>query len=1355
MNANNDNNNGGENGERHEIPADHSASDNEEVVDNDRHDSHRDDDTCQERGGNDVSGNGDGQGERDVNNNGDGTEADEREGCDPINDDKGNQRSEENYDEGNLRSAYTSNMPQQQLYDPNHMVYPTNGGPQFFPSPFDPNCPSNLPFSYNPLPPQQALVPQHGLPPNLAPNLPPMLPPPPSMHMPPPSALATNNPNNSGNLDATRQYYEARMREHAMQYANAAAGAAWAAARIACGGDSHLGFLANHPPPHHPPPPSSVPSSYYTPASAPHPMMGHPSPINSNDVKNLGPRQKRTLWNPPSSPEDKSSSQGRSSSKIPKKGGAAKTNARQNSTATPTAATGASPRSSGPQAGLLDNGKKRSKKRESRGNDSVSSLGSESRDHRSVGGGGIGGGKDNKCKNSGGGNKRSSGKKGNQRRRFNEDAAASPGNNTASNTNGHGKQNEPNNNNNGNLRQKRGLHHGHSSKSSFSSFGSGNNPHPSSSGRNKKKNRSQSETSSSLPTNSSIHLGGLIGKNGARALHELCSKYRWEMPKYNSIESQLNHPSAAGSPDTGNKDGNGSNNNDISFVLTVNVNGVELGRGRGGTKVAAKQDASRKALAALVPGVVFDPNGILLDVGSGGSEHLLCGGSKNNADRAGRGSAAGVGIENAGGTKPLSLDELGPHLASQLAIGGNNNHNNRPQSPDHSEDSSISTAISEELTLGGPLILGGPLSQKRGLQQPSPGGAAGNRFFSSNIYPCASTTSGVSSASDIDEEDENAYYSSRGASVCSTLLHAMWQIDDRIREPPSYVFDLCPSPMNMKGQVKQNSDVAAAVLEGATCSKRKKVESPREVATVRMFQCIASLNLYFPKHLMGNNNDSSSLMDYWESPLDHLQSKEASPSAEKRGIESSQSRKRKDSFASQSTPSPNRPQQHQIDSVDEPLESPKSLQKQEKEKQEKEEEEFIQHKLESTGTGSTKRESKHKASAKLLATLFPGCKSMLEVKAEAEAARELYAANKAESQTKRAKLTTTISSPERKDLSGKRNSALSNTLPSSMCSRPLNQKQDMKPSISLHALSLSEPKEGTKRIKWSASTNIAELEYETNIENEVDAALQSLQDFDEEGRWAARDLSFNDVVGKIILRRANPDDTDYVHTLLNKDEATSTTVMANAKHFSATGESVEAEIDLPASESDNDENGVVDEENVTTDDDNNREVLLGENSILLVLSRAVALYDPPLGCAVLTLKCPSNNDERHLTLCRLGHEKHLPRERFVECLEAFAKILQCDLDTYSGHCASGLAVSSDEIRSFLSRSSPLYQNEDVVDCVKGNASHTHLQSVKEEDSEEVEDGSEGGEESDKKIDTGGSSLAKGKLCKPSKRSRVA
>jgi hypothetical protein len=56
-------------------------------------------------------------------------------------------------------------------------------------------------------------------------------------HIPPPPPSGPTMmqlPSSTTDLDAARQYYEARMREHALQYANAAAGAAWAAARIAC-----------------------------------------------------------------------------------------------------------------------------------------------------------------------------------------------------------------------------------------------------------------------------------------------------------------------------------------------------------------------------------------------------------------------------------------------------------------------------------------------------------------------------------------------------------------------------------------------------------------------------------------------------------------------------------------------------------------------------------------------------------------------------------------------------------------------------------------------------------------------------------------------------------------------------------------------------------------------------------------------------------------------------------------------------------------------------------------------------------------------------------------------------------------
>jgi len=1304
MDANDRNNIDGRENEAHEIPADPSGSDNNDDSSHQKRRSRNANDIPNESADNRNRGEGIGELQVGGTNNGDGDFCHVAEANDGYHDDGPRGASPM----VNYSNVYPNGAGPQQFFppsDPQHSHFdPSSGGCQ------SPVIPNHLhPFPYN-SPHHQPLAHHMN---TLPPNLPPMLPPPPSMSMP--------NHNGPGTLDATRQYYEARMREHAMQYANAAAGAAWAAARIACGGENHAmpppGFMGNN----------SMPS-YYAPASAAPPsstggqqmiacqnlaavhsnQMVMPS-VNQMVMPSVpgsvgGPRHKRTLWHPPSFPENKTKEGG--SSKVPKK-------VVSNSNDTPIlsgpkakAQKVASSKPTSPQ--LQD--KKPSKKRES-GNDSVSSLGSESRD-LNISGHSKGGGREF----GGVGRVKRTSKKSNQRRRFNEDAGNAARSSSKTNDHHRGKNH---------FCQKRG--------GSFSSHGSSNNPHHSAGGRNKKKNRSQPEALAPPAAaqkkdqgTSNIFLGGLVGKNGVRALHELCGKYRWEMPKYTSSDS------------TNDNDGDAGHNNDISFVLIVHVNGVELGRGRGGTKGAAKQDASRKALAGLIPGVIFDPNGILLDLGS--SNELLLRGSNYEGGTAAR-------SRHNGGSKSLSLDELGPHLASQLAIGGENNATlqsesggavglrSRTHSPDHSADSSISTLPYEEVSSGaGPLISGGPLLLKVGLQQLSPNGtlaSGGARFISSNIYPCASTTSGVSSASeDIDEEDENAYYSSRGASVCSTLLHAIWQIDDRIREPPSYKFDLCPGTMKNEGQLKSDT-VATSTTSGNCCSKRKKVESPRDVTAAachRMFQCAASLNLYFPKSLVGGKGLLSP-MDYWESPLDYLQSKEYSSLACDKG-ESSQSRKRKDSFASQSTQSPSRQQQQLNDDIveqqEEPSSSPNALTK------EKKREECIQHKVESTGIGSTKRESKHKASAKLLAALFPNCSSIVEVKAEAEAARELYAANKAAlSQTKRAKVVK-VPSPQSKG-------------PSKRCS---------KSDISLHALTLSEQtKEGMmKRIKWSDSTNNAE----TSFESQVDAALQSLQELDEEGLpWAARDLSFDDV-GKIILRRAMCDDADHVHALLNRNGMAST-MLAKRNQFSTTDESVgDAEIDGP-----------VPSENIFIDNAGKelQQHQLGNNATILVLSRAVALQDPPLGCAILTLNTSSSDSEvgRNLALCRLGHEKHLPRERFIECLETFARNVQCTLnDTCDLGASSLLLATSDDIKTYLSQSPSPYRSEDVsVDRggIKGNSSsqHRHLQSVKEEGSEEV-DGSEGEEESDKKGDAtrDASELAKGRPCgKPSKRSRVA
>jgi len=1076
----------------------------------------------------------------------------------------------------------------------NQMMYPNNGSQQFQQPGFDqgsnpsysypqpPNNNNNMPFNQYPL--NNQLPPQYNnmnniLPPNL--NL---GQPEPIMQLPPiPSP--PNPPKNVGGLDAQRQYYEEQMRQHALQYANAAAGAAWAAARIACGGGNNNvnasvssdivlqnpggGFV-----------PSQVQqqqASYYT------PVASGPGLIDNSiqQQEQQYPGQKRTLWQP-SSPGNNNTRRS-SGLKIEAK----------------------------PKASQQD--KKRSKKRES-GNSSLSSLGSDSRD----------------LKGFGSSNKKLSGKKSSQRRRFNEDA----------NTEGVNTSN------------KRALHHGHGSKSSFSSLGSnGNN---SQRGRNKKKNRSQSNSStpqkstgsrgSILPPPPSIFLGGLLGKNGVRALHELCGKYHWDMPKYTLVDPQ----SGAQLSDN---DGSVKSHKD-TFCMTVHVNSVELGRGRGGMKNAAKQDGSRKALAALIPGVIFDPNGILTDIG----------GTRR---------------------KSLSLDELGPHLASQLAIGGANGPLGAGVGGegDHSETSSISTAIdiSEDVIGHGALVSGGPLLSSKLGALSSPGGslnASGSgRIFSSNIYP----SSGVSSASDVDDEDENAYYASRGASVCSTLLHAMWQIDnDRIREPPSYSFDLCPSI---------NNDAVSSGDAASSSSKRKNAEeSPREAPSrPRMFQCIATINLYFPKHQVGDNDD---IMTYWQSPLDYLQAKYSSSSPTSDKVESSQSRKRKDSFSFES-PSPNKAARpnHSTDNEQKVETTSKIESNQEPEKKE----EVVLHKLTGTGLGSTKRESKHKASAQLLSSLFPGCSSIVEVKAEAEASRELYAANRvATSQTKRAKL----SSPESKKNS--KRSAFSGT-PSTT-----------KSGISLLGLSLSEPKRA-KRTQWTAE------EKQQTFQDEVDAALLSLQELDDEGETNNDD----DKVGRIILRRATEDDADHIHALMEKYKAS-----PSKKECSTTQKE-----SLNSGDEDH-ESDHVDEINAF------QELQLSDETFIFVLSRAAATQDPPLGCAILTTD--TSSEGRALALRRIDHEKHLPRESFDECLETFAKSIHCRIENSSNNLADQSEMTLEKIRSCISRSSQQpYQAEDVK-------RYHQLHSVKEEENEESE--SDGDK---KESDT----IVK-EASKPSKRSRV-
>jgi len=63
------------------------------------------------------------------------------------------------------------------------------------------------------------------------------------------------------------------------------------------------------------------------------------------------------------------------------------------------------------------------------------------------------------------------------------------------------------------------------------------------------------------------------------------------------------------------------------------------------------------------------------------------------------------------------------------------------------------------------------------------------------------------------------------------------------------------------------------------------------------------------------------------------------------------------------------------------------------------------------------------------------------------------------------------------------------------------------------------------------------------------------------------------------------------------------------------------------------------------------------------LCRAIVPYDEaPLGCAILNLGFRIAQG-RTLSIVEIGSGPHLPKERFMECLESFAKHMKCTLET--------------------------------------------------------------------------------------------
>ena len=190
----------------------------------------------------------------------------------------------------------------------------------------------------------------------------------------------------------------------------------------------------------------------------------------------------------------------------------------------------------------------------------------------------------------------------------------------------------------------------------------------------------------------------------------------------------------------------------------------------------------------------------------------------------------------------------------------------------------------------------------------------------------------------------------------------------------------------------------------------------------------------------------------------------------------------------------------------------------------------------------------------------------------------------------------------------------------------------------------------------------------------VEAALQNFNDHDEGGRTIPDDLTENDV-GRTILRRAQPNDLPHIRKLLlqcgGACESSKDSRLLRSRCFDALSPGVPAadptlQHSWPLTVEADDGPHVSSNADGREADSSSARLMTrltsstsSSSSIVLLLCRAIAPHDEdPLGCALLTMRF-SMNHGRTLCLVSVATEPHLPRERFLECLQDFATCMRC------------------------------------------------------------------------------------------------
>ncbi|CAB9529977.1 expressed unknown protein [Seminavis robusta] len=1138
------------------------------------------------------------------------------------------------------------------------------------------------------LPPQQQMPPfapgpswphpqNPMIPPNAPPAVAPQPPPPPSQH-----------------AIAMAQYYEARMRDHAAAYASAAAGAAWAAAQIAAqAAEFAASTSASTLPPPPPDPSSRLPPPHFDPSNIPPPALPMPPAPgmyypagNSNNANAAMYNGSHPMGGPPPmgsphaaavDPSNNNLFYGHSQGEFRDGGGGEGEPYWQQQQPSPQHNKRNNKNNDTDDSYEYRNNRRKRMTRRPPGGISIPR---HHNNYNNNNNNNPGNNNNNYHHNDTPRNNQNQGNGANNRRRLRDEHSSNSSccsgslgtsiasyNSDQAMSGGHPNNNHNNNNTNNTYAGHNSSGGGHRGNNYFRGGGRGNHYH-----RYKKKQRQP-------PSDNSLY-----GKTPVAALYEWCDKRRLGQPSF-ALLSQVS------------KEGGGPEGAyEFSCLLE---DGVEWGRGRGTNKASAKQDAARKALMQLLPGVQFDPeSGILVALPSPSpvtSPQAAVGGGRPNHHHQQQ-------------RQPSSLEDLAPHLAQRLAIASGRE--------DDYDD--------------------GNNQQPRGAVD----------YSSKKLKRAWSVYPGTTSTTNSEEDDENAWYASRGASVCSALLHAMVQIDDRIPEGPQYTFIMTETQttnaqMKRKGPASSSSGTIVIHRGSFTCN-----------ATLQVL-----CNSPSRPHASGNSEDPNSPEPAECSNAEALDKEASSPITKgqpKEDTEAAESEVSETPRKSAATTS-NDGAQVKV--------------------------------LEAVGVASTKRESRHSASAKLLAMLFPECRSMVEVKAAAEAAREAYAAKKQQSKQSsrnfanasnrrrhnrrdRSKIprlslsqlnaicTSGENDPPLPDFyAGELRSILGiqqqqdqeNSSATTICSQVMgfeklnlnqdatvesasNQKEEENGGIarSRKPTSSTEGDVSTGHIESNSSSVARQLSRQKQLEERVDKALQALNEHDDEGRSLPSQLTPDDV-GRTVLRRATEvEDVERIKRLLSNGPPCGGQLppvsILGAAASSCTG------ADYGAGE-----------HSETSQDCGALALRLwGSSTIVLLLCRAIAAFeDPPLGCAVLTLGF-SMTKGKVLRVAMIGSEPHLPRERFLEVLDTFATCMDCAMEREQDELRTAVRLQKRDLESVLRSHLGLRSARLSEESQSANFS-APLQSVREE--------SEGGEDSDRSGDATGE--VKGRD-KPSKRSRV-